>query len=115
MPSKRESFLAIKVMLLTAGKGERLRPLTDQVPKPLMEVRGKPLIVRHIERLQRAGFREIVINLGHKIEAFLGRGERFGVRIFYAREGSKPLETGGGILKALPLLSDPFLVIALPL
>lgn len=104
----------MKAMILAAGFGERLRPLTETTPKPLLEVGGKPLIQYHIERLALAGVREIVINtawLGEKIEAFLGDGARFGVRITWSRE-NEPLETGGGIRRALPLLGcEPFLVI----
>ena len=101
-------------MILAAGRGERMRPLTDHTPKPLLTVGGKPLIVWHIERLQRAGFDDIVINhahLGQQIEAALGDGERFGVSIRYSAE-KEALETAGGIAQALPLLGDaPFLVI----
>ena len=102
-------------MLLAAGRGERLRPITDTVPKPLVEVAGKPLIVRHLEALARAGIRDVVVNLswlGGKIRATLGDGSRYGVRISYSEEGPVPLETGGGIHRALPLLGpDPFLVV----
>jgi N-acetyl-alpha-D-muramate 1-phosphate uridylyltransferase len=102
-------------MLLAAGRGERLRPITDTVPKPLVAIAGKPLIVYHLEALERAGVREVVINLswlGEKIRAALGDGERYGVRITYSEEGPVPLETGGGIHRALPLLGpDPFLVV----
>lgn len=104
----------MKAMILAAGYGERLRPLTETTPKPLLEVGGKPMIQYHVERLVAAGVREIVINtswLGEKLEAFLGNGTRFGVRISWSRE-SEPLETGGGIRRALPHLgADPFLVI----
>src|SRR5260221_5809494 len=98
----------MKAMILAAGRGERMRPLTDTVPKVLLEVRGKPLIVRLIEALARSGIREIVINhahLGHMIEAALGDGGRFDVAIRYSR-GAEALETGGGIAQALPLLAD---------
>jgi N-acetyl-alpha-D-muramate 1-phosphate uridylyltransferase len=102
-------------MLLAAGRGERLRPITDTLPKPLVEIAGKPLIVYHLEALERAGVREVVINLswlGEKIRAALGDGERYGVRITYSEEGPVPLETGGGIHRALPLLGPgPFLVV----
>lgn len=102
-------------MLLAAGRGERLRPITDKLPKPLVEVAGKPLIVYHLEALARAEVREVVINLswlGEKIRGFLGDGSRYGVRIAYSEEGPVPLETGGGIHRALPLLGpDPFLVV----
>ena len=104
-----------RAMLLAAGRGERLRPITDTLPKPLAEVAGKPLIVYHLEALARAGVREVVINLswlGEKIRAALGDGSRFGVHIAYSEEGPVPLETGGGIHRALPLLgSGPFLVL----
>ncbi len=103
----------MKAMILAAGRGERMRPLTDRTPKPLLEAGGKPLIVHQIERLQRAGFRELLINhayLGHQIEARLGDGSRWGVRIRYSPE-DPPLETGGGIVQALPMLGPgPFLV-----
>lgn len=101
-------------MILAAGRGERMRPLTDVTPKPLLPVGGKPLIVWHIERLAAAGFRELVINhahLGHQIETALGAGEAFGVSIRYSPE-TEALETAGGIANALPLLGDaPFLVV----
>ncbi|MBK1695341.1 mannose-1-phosphate guanylyltransferase [Chromatium weissei] len=102
-------------MILAAGRGERMRPLTDHTPKPLLAVAGKPLIVHHIERLAAAGFRQLVINhahLGAQIEAALGDGAAFGVTIRYSAEAPAALETGGGIFRALPLLGDaPFLVI----
>ena len=102
-------------MLLAAGRGERLRPLTDTLPKPLVEVAGKPLIVYHLERLARAGVTDVVINLswlGEKIRTALGDGARYGIRITYSEEGPVPLETGGGIHRALPLLGPgPFLVV----
>lgn len=102
-------------MLLAAGRGERLRPLTDTLPKPLVEVAGKPLIVYHLEALARAEVRDVVINLswlGEKIRAALGDGSRHGVRIVYSEEGPVPLETGGGIHRALALLGpEPFLVV----
>jgi MurNAc alpha-1-phosphate uridylyltransferase len=102
-------------ILLAAGRGERLRPITDTVPKPLVEVAGKPLIAYHLEALVRAGIRELVINLswlGEKIRTALGDGARYGVRITYSEEGPVPLETGGGIHRALPLLGPgPFLVV----
>ncbi len=104
-----------RAMLLAAGRGERLRPITDTLPKPLVEVAGKPLIVYHLEALARAGIRDVVVNLswlGARISAALGDGSRYGVRIAYSEEGPEPLETGGGIHRALPLLgSDPFLVV----
>src|SRR5882757_4967799 len=104
----------MKAMILAAGRGERMRPLTDTIPKVLLEVRGKSLIARSIEALARSGIREIVINhahLGHMIEAALGDGVRFGVAIRYSPE-AEPLETAGGIAKALPLLGTaPFLAV----
>ena len=105
----------MKAMILAAGHGKRLRPITDHTPKPLVEVGGKPLIVHHLEKLEAAGFREIVINLGHlgsRIPEALGDGSSWGVRIDYSDEGPDPLETGGGLAKALPLLGqDVFLVV----
>jgi MurNAc alpha-1-phosphate uridylyltransferase len=95
-------------MLLAAGRGERMRPLTDHTPKPLLEVGGKALIVWHIENLVRAGIRDLVINhahLGAQIETALGDGSRFGAHIRYSPE-AKALETAGGIAYALPLLGD---------
>src|ERR1700743_1165023 len=95
-----------KAMIFAAGRGERMRPLTDTCPKPLLEVGGKPLIVWQIERLARAGFQTIVINhawLGEQIEATLGDGSRWGVQLRYSAEG-EALETAGGIAQALPLL-----------
>lgn len=104
----------MKAMILAAGRGERMRPLTDSTPKPLLEVGGKPLIVWHIEKLARAGFTELVINhahLGGQIVAALGDGSRFGVSIRYSPE-IEALETAGGIANAMPLLgTDPFLVV----
>src|SRR6185437_1995504 len=106
---------ARRAMLLAAGRGERLRPITDILPKPLVEVAGKPLIVYHLEALARAEVRDVVINLswlGEKIRATLGDGARHGVRITYSEEGPVPLETGGGIHRALPYLGPgPFLVV----
>jgi MurNAc alpha-1-phosphate uridylyltransferase len=106
----------MKAMILAAGRGNRMRPLTDHTPKPLLAAGGKPLIQHQIERLAAAGFRELVINhahLGQQIEAVLGDGARLGVSIHYSAEGEgQALETGGGIFKALPLLGpDPFLVV----
>jgi N-acetyl-alpha-D-muramate 1-phosphate uridylyltransferase len=101
-------------MILAAGRGERMRPLTDRVPKPLLEVHGKPLIQYHIERLAHAGIAEIVINLawlGAMIRARLGDGSAYGVRIQYSEESPHALETAGGIFRALPLLgAGAFLV-----
>ena len=105
----------MKSMILAAGRGERMRPLTDHTPKPLLPVGGKPLIVWHIEALRDAGFGEIVINhahLGKQIEVALGNGAALGVRIAYSPEPLGALETAGGIRHALPLLGDaPFLVV----
>lgn len=104
----------MRAMILAAGRGERMRPLTDHTPKPLLEVGGKPLIVWHIERLARAGITELVVNhayLGQQIEQTLGNGSRWGVRIQYSPEQTA-LETAGGIANALPLLGkQAFLVI----
>lgn len=104
----------MKAMILAAGRGERMRPLTDSLPKPLLAVGGKPLIVHHIEKLKAAGVTDLVINhawLGHKLVEALGDGRAFGVSIHWSAEESA-LETAGGIVQALPLLgSDPFLVI----
>lgn len=104
----------MKAMILAAGRGERMRPLTDTVPKPLLEAGGKRLIEYHLENLAQAGFCDIVINhahLGEQLETALGDGSRYGVRIRYSAEGSA-LETGGGIFNALPLLGDDaFLVV----
>ncbi len=106
----------IKAMILAAGRGERMRPLTDHTPKPLLRVGGKALIEYHLEALAAAGVRELVINhahLGHRIEQALGDGARWGLRIAYSAEGEgRALETGGGIFKVLPLLGPgPFLVL----
>src|SRR5690242_1214442 len=105
----------MKAVVLAAGKGERLRPLTETTPKPLIEVRGKPLIVHHLERLRDAGFTQIHVNtswLAEKIQASLGDGSRYGVHIHFSYEGPEPLETGGGIFKMLPGLGrDLFLVV----
>jgi len=105
----------MKAMIFAAGRGERMRPLTDTCPKPLLQVRGRPLIVWHILNLVRAGIAEIVINhahLGQMIEDTLGDGNQFGARISYSPEGTA-LETAGGIAKARHLLGDePFIAIA---
>jgi N-acetyl-alpha-D-muramate 1-phosphate uridylyltransferase len=101
-------------MILAAGRGERMRPLTDHTPKVLLQVGGKPLLQWHVEKLAGAGFDTVVINhawLGAQIEQSLGDGVRFGVRIVYSRE-EQALETAGGIAQALPLIGDePFLVV----
>jgi MurNAc alpha-1-phosphate uridylyltransferase len=105
----------MKAFILAAGRGERMRPLTDHTPKPLLRAGGKPLIVWHLERLAAAGFREVVINhahLGEQIEAALGDGAQWGLRIAYSPEPPGALETAGGIANALPLLGDqPFLLV----
>jgi len=104
----------MRAMILAAGRGERMRPLTDRTPKPLLPAGGKPLAAWHIERLAAAGVRDLVVNhawLGAQIEAALGNGSRWGVRIRYSPE-AVALETAGGIARALPLLGDaPFLVV----
>lgn len=105
----------MKAMILAAGRGERMRPLTDHTPKPLLPVAGKALIEYHLESLARAGFEDVVINLSHLgnlVREIVGDGRRFGLAVRYCDEGAPPLETGGGILHALPLLgSAPFLVV----
>ena len=104
----------MRAMILAAGRGERMRPLTDDTPKPLLAAGGKPLIAWLIEALVRAGMRDIVINhahLGHRLEAALGDGGRFGARIVWSPE-AEALETAGGIANALPLLGgEPFVVV----
>ncbi|MFK3682945.1 N-acetylmuramate alpha-1-phosphate uridylyltransferase MurU [Pseudomonas sp. NPDC088890] len=104
----------MKAMILAAGKGERMRPLTLHTPKPLVPVAGQPLIEYHLRALAAAGVSEVVINhawLGQQIEDHLGDGSRFGLSIRYSAEG-EPLETGGGIFKALPMLGEaPFLLV----
>ncbi|PPD31920.1 MAG: mannose-1-phosphate guanylyltransferase [Methylomonas sp.] len=105
----------MKAMILAAGRGERMRHLTEDTPKPLLKVAGKALIEYSLEALAKAGFTEIVINvayLGHQIKTYCGNGSRWGVSIQYSDEGETALETAGGIAKALPLLGqDPFLVV----
>ena len=107
----------MKAMILAAGRGERMRPLTDTIPKPLLKVAGKPLIVHHLQRLAQAGLTEIVINvahLGEQIKNTLHDGHAYGVHIEYSDESAHVggLETAGGIIQALPLLgNDPFLVV----
>ncbi|MGB8715032.1 MAG: nucleotidyltransferase family protein [Rhodanobacteraceae bacterium] len=105
----------MKALIFAAGRGERMRPLTDTTPKPLLEVAGKPLIVWHLERLAAAGIREVVINTAHLAAQFpqrLGDGGRWGLSIHYSNEGSEALETGGGMLHALPLLGEaPFIAV----
>lgn len=105
----------MKAMILAAGRGERMRPLTDNTPKPLLMAGGKPIIQHTIEQLVTAGFTEIVINtahLGEQIRRTLGKGQHFNASIVYSDEGTTGLETAGGIIKALPLLgNEPFLVV----
>jgi MurNAc alpha-1-phosphate uridylyltransferase len=105
----------MKAMILAAGRGERLRPLTDHTPKPLLEVRGKALIARHLEALARAGVREVVINLawlGEQIRAAVGDGSRYGLNVQYSVEPAGALEAGGGMHQALPLLgAEPFILV----
>jgi MurNAc alpha-1-phosphate uridylyltransferase len=105
----------MRAMILAAGRGERLRPLTDTTPKPLLPVGGRPLIDYHLENLANAGFREVVINLAHqgeKIRETLGSGSDWGLNITYSPEPPNALDTGGGIHNALPLLGDaPFAII----
>lgn len=105
----------MKAMILAAGRGQRMRPLTDHTPKPLLHIGKHRLIEHHLHNLARAGFKEIVINiawLGQQIPQTLGDGSVYGVKISYSDEGDHALETGGGIFKALPLLGNqPFLVV----
>lgn len=106
----------MKAMLLAAGRGERLRPLTDYTPKPLLEVGGRALIEHHISALQRAGITELVVNAAWRagqIQAALGDGSKYGVRIRYSVETAGDLDTGGGVRAALPLLGTaPFVVVS---
>jgi len=105
----------MKALIFAAGKGERMRPLTERTPKPLLDVRGERLIERHLRALAKIGVEDVVINTSWLAEQFpttLGDGSRYGVRIRYSVEGADPLETGGGMLHALPLLGDaPFIVV----
>ena len=105
----------MKALIFAAGLGERMRPLTDTTPKPLLAVAGKPLIEWHLEKLAACGVREVVVNTSWLAQQFpqaLGDGARWGLRIVYSYEGTTPLETGGGMLHALPLLGDaPFLLV----
>jgi len=105
----------MKAMILAAGRGERMRPLTDQTPKPLIKVKGKPLIYWHLEKLARAGIKEVVINtawLGEKLEKAIGNGSQWGLQVRWSREPSGGLETAGGIINALPILGNaPFWVV----
>ena len=104
-----------RALVFAAGKGERMRPLTDATPKPLLRVGGKPLVEWHLEKLAAIGIREVVLNiswLAEKFEAALGNGSRWGLRLHYSNEGAEPLETGGGMLHALRLLGDaPFICV----
>ena len=104
----------MKAMVLAAGRGERLRPLTDRIPKPLVEVGGKPLIGWHLERLAASGIRQVVINVSHLAQSIVdhvGDGARYRLQVQYSRE-AEPLETAGGIAQALPLLGgSPFLLV----
>ncbi len=110
--------MSATALILCAGRGERLRPLTDHTPKPLLRVRGKPLVEWHLEALARAGVQEVVINtawLEEQFPAALGNGERWGLTIRWSMEGrafGSALETGGGIAHALPLLADRFWVVS---
>ncbi|MFY2762995.1 N-acetylmuramate alpha-1-phosphate uridylyltransferase MurU [Arenimonas sp. MALMAid1274] len=105
----------MKALVFAAGKGERMRPLTDHTPKPLLPVRGQPLIAWHLQRLAAIGVHDVVVNTAWLADRFaptLGDGSRWGLRLHYAHEGAEPLETGGGMLHALPLLGDaPFLAV----
>lgn len=105
----------MKALVFAAGRGERMRPLTDTTPKPLLHAGGKPLIAWHLEKLAAAGVREAVINtswLAPRFPELLGNGARWGMRLHYSFEGDTPLETGGGMLQALPLLGDaPFIAV----
>jgi MurNAc alpha-1-phosphate uridylyltransferase len=105
----------MRALILAAGRGERMRPLTDTTPKPLLRVGGRMLIERHIDALARIGVRDIVVNTSHLAEQFpaaLGDGARYGVAIRYSYEGPVPLETAGGMQRALPLLGDaPFIAV----
>jgi len=105
----------MRAMILAAGRGERLRPLTDKMPKSLVEVRGRSLLERHLDNVRAAGISTVVINLGwlgDQIVERIGSGNRYGLEIIYSQEGDDILETGGGIHKALPALgTDPFLVV----
>ena len=97
----------MRALILAAGRGERMRPLTNELPKPLLPAGGQPLIDYHIRALARAGIRELVVNLswyGEKLRSYLGDGRRYEVTFAFSEEGPEPLETGGGIYHALPLL-----------
>jgi MurNAc alpha-1-phosphate uridylyltransferase len=104
-----------RALVFAAGKGERMRPLTEHMPKPLLAVRGKPLIEWHLAKLAAIGVTDVVVNISWLADCFepaLGDGSRWGLRLHYSREGAEPLETGGGMLHALPLLGDaPFVAV----
>lgn len=104
-----------RALVFAAGRGERMRPLTDHTPKPLLPVRGKPLIAWHLEKLAAAGVLDVVVNTSWLADRFaptLGDGSHWGLRLHYSHEGDEPLETGGGMLHALPLLGDaPFIAV----
>ena len=104
-----------RALVFAAGKGERMRPLTEHTPKPLLAVRGKPLIAWHLEKLAALGVRDVVVNTSWLADRFapaLGDGAHWGLRLHYSHEGDEPLETGGGMLHALPLLGDaPFIAV----
>jgi MurNAc alpha-1-phosphate uridylyltransferase len=110
-----KSTVPIKAMILAAGRGKRLRPLTDKIPKPLVSVHGKPLIEYHLEKLQCAGVKEVVINhawLGEQIERALGNGDKWGLEIHYSAEPEGGLETAGGIINVLDYFAnEPFIVV----
>jgi MurNAc alpha-1-phosphate uridylyltransferase len=105
----------VRALVFAAGKGERMRPLTEHTPKPLLSVRGKPLIAWHLERLAAIGVRDVVVNTSWLADRFaptLGDGAHWGLRLHYSHEGAEPLETGGGMLHALPLLGGaPFIAV----
>ncbi len=105
-----------RALILAAGRGERMRPLTDDIPKPLLEVGGKPLIAFHLDKLARAGIRDVVVNISHlatQFPAALGDGARWNLRIRYSHEGPTPLETGGGMRRALQWLgAAPFVAVS---
>lgn len=107
--------MSMRTIILSAGRGQRLRPLTDQVPKPMVEVGGRPMIDHHLQRLAAAGFETVIINTSHlatQIHDFVGDGSRWGVEIIISHEGPEPLETGGGMLHALARLGPgPFLAV----
>lgn len=115
MPSSMTAHPELRAMILAAGLGTRMRPLTDDLPKPLLAAGGRPLIEHHLQALGRAGVRHVVVNhsrQGHRIEGACGDGSAFGLHIEYSAEGEAPLDTGGGIRRALPLLgAAPFMVV----